>query len=179
MWYVFYMIAAQRASAGGSGSMDQWRRPSGEFEHADLAELGTACTDLSFELRERRHRTPAERLELADRVAEALCRAGAHLTPEPHGPATPENRLLRGAAVVEAFGQWHEVELRALRYRTIQRATLAALGEDAEAWLHNMGLPYDERRYWLALRSDADLVEQLRALEAEIADRDDSSIVGR
>lgn len=146
--------------------MDQWRRPSGEFEHAKLAELGTACTSLSFELRERRLRTPAERLALADRVAEALCRAGAHLTPEPHGAATPENRLLRGASVVEAFGQWHEKELRGLRYVIIQRAALAVLGEATEAWLHNMGLPYDERRYLLALRSDVDLVEQLRALDA-------------
>jgi hypothetical protein len=146
--------------------VDQWRRPSGEFEHANLAELGTACTALSFDIRERRQRTPAERLALADRVADALSRAGAHLTPEPHGAATPENRLLRGATVVEAFGQWHQTELRALRYVIVQRAALAVLGEAAEAWLHNMGLPYDERRYWLALRSDADLVEQLRNLDA-------------
>jgi hypothetical protein len=145
--------------------VDRWRRLTGKFERADLAELGTACTQLSFELRERRQRAPAEKLALADRIADALWRAGARLTPEPHGAATPENRLLRGATVAEAFGQWHERELRALRYVTIQRAAVAVLGEATEAWLHNMGLPHDERRYWLALGSDAGLVEQLLALD--------------
>jgi hypothetical protein len=87
------------------------------------------------------------------------------VTPEPQGAATPENRIFRGTTVVEAFGQWRETELRALGYIIVQRAALAVLGEDATAWLHNMGLPHDERRYWLALRSDADLVEQLLALD--------------
>jgi hypothetical protein len=49
--------------------VEQYRRLSGEFEHADVAELGTSCTALSFEIRERRQRTPAERLALADRAA--------------------------------------------------------------------------------------------------------------
>jgi hypothetical protein len=117
--------------------VDRWRRLSGEFENADLAELGTA--NLSFELREQRQRTPTEKLGLADRVADGLWRAGARLTPEPHGAATPENRLLRGATLVDAFGQWHERELRALRFVVVQRAALAILREDATAWLHNMG----------------------------------------
>jgi hypothetical protein len=145
--------------------MSEWRRPSGQFEHFELAELGAACTRLSFELRLRKARTPDERLALADSVGDVLLRAGWHLTPQLHGAATADNRHLRGATITEAFGQWHEVELRALRYRTIQRAALAALGDGAKAWLDQMGLPYNQRRSWLAQRGEADLAEQLRALD--------------
>jgi hypothetical protein len=42
-----------------------------------------------------------------------------------------------------------------------------------------MGLPHHERRYGLGLWSDAELVERLLALDAEISDRDDSSIARR
>jgi hypothetical protein len=80
--------------------------------------------------------------------------------------ATAQNRLSRDASVLAAFGQCHEKELRALRNMTIQRAALAALGGAAEARLHQMGLPHDERRYWLARRSDPDRVELLRNLDA-------------
>jgi hypothetical protein len=151
--------------------MDQWRRPSGEFKDFDLGELGQACLRLSFEVRARKTRTRDARIALANSVGDALMRAAKHLTPEPHGAATPENRHLRGTSIVESFGQWHETEMRSLRYRTIQRAALAALGERAKAWLDEMWLPYDQRHGWIAQKSDCDLAEQLRALDAEILGR--------
>jgi hypothetical protein len=149
--------------------MIEWRRPSREFEQAGLAELGNACTRLSIEVRARTRRTPEERQALADSAADALLRAGEHLTPHPHGAMTPEFRRSRGGSIFEAFGDWHDTQARALRYVVIQRAALAALGEGAKAWLDQMRLPYDERHCWHAQRSDASLAEQLRALDEALA----------
>jgi hypothetical protein len=151
--------------------MNEWRRPSGEFENADLGQLGEACTRLSFELRARKVRTPEERLALVDGVADALLRAGERLTPKTYTPHQPENAAHKGNSITIAFGEWHQKEMRAVRYLTIQRAALRALEAEATDWLRETTAEPGRSRTDVAISSDEALLDQLRALDAELVKR--------
>lgn len=102
------------------------RALTGEYENADLAALGKACSDLSFELRalKQPQRSAEERLAIVDRAAELLARAAGVLTPHDRMPGEPEWTLHKSefATLESAYGDWALQLICVDRHRAIRRA---------------------------------------------------------
>ena len=111
--------------------------------------------------RSRRRRSVAESEQLVEAVTYFLVALCRYLDAPKGIVSAPEHQNCKSADFVDAFRAAYMHELKAGRYRVLQRAADLAMGEGAADWFRTLRLEGEDAR---VIGSDAALLKRLREL---------------